>query len=327
MPLWDRIARLFEEDATPGRLSERVRTGLLGEEHATDIIGRTQPPFHRANVIVPGEGDSGRVQETDHVVLWGGTVFVVEVKNYKGALHWAEESKSALLQYKTGRYGETVAPKPARNPLAQAKSFIHGVKQYLSRHVDARFQRLRVQPVGAFTRAADIAPIYDRVQGLIYVDELPAYFAAHQDPRFGQRPSAWVRQGLAQLPSLDAVVDGRGQTHLGLLAGPALQYGMANGIWYECLWENWAWVEVQPATGFFSEQDGLVLRWREGGSSETKFRHGLIRLRTLEGEWKPMLLRGLHGIAPAPVRLPTGAHPRRSTPAAAGSEATRRSIS
>ena len=303
MPLWDRIVRLFEGDATSALMSERVWAGLVGEEHATTIIQQTQPLFHRANVIVPFEDGSDRFQETDHIVLWGGTVFVVEFKNYKGLLEWADAHKSALVQYKTGNYGETLPPKPASNPRTQATRFIRGLKGYLSRHADARFEKLRFQPVGAFTRAADLTPIYDGAQGLIYIDELPAYFAAQQDPRFAQRPSAWVRHGLEQLPSLDVVVDSRGQTHRGLLAGTGLQYQTANGTWYEGAWQDLACVEVQLATGFFSEQDDLVLHGRAGGGWRTKFRRGSVGLRTLEGDRHDMPLRGLWQIVPAPVRF------------------------
>ena len=290
--------------------------GLVGEEHATEIIQQTQPLFHRANVIVPFEDGSDRLLETDHIVLWGGMVFVVEVKNYKGLLDWADEHKSALVQYKTGNYGETLPPKPASNPRAQATRFIRGLKRYLSTQGDARFQKLRFQPGGAFTRAADLTPIYDRAQGLIYIDELPAYFAAQQDPRFAQRPSAWVRHGLEQLPSLDVVVDSRGQTHRGLLVGTGLQYQMANGTWYEGAWQDLACVEVQLATGFFSEQDDLVLHWREGGGCRTKFRRGSVGLRTLEGGRHHLPLRGLWQIVPAPVRFSASPTPHKRTPAA-----------
>ena len=104
------------------RLDERTLVGVQGEEYATEVIASTNPQCHVPNAIVPSTHPGGRVRETDHLVLVGGTVFVVEVKNYKGLLVWEDASRGGLLQIKTGRYGETIAPKKAKNPLAQAWS-------------------------------------------------------------------------------------------------------------------------------------------------------------------------------------------------------------
>jgi Nuclease-related domain len=95
--------------------------GVEGEEYATEIIASLNPQCHVPNAIVPSMHPDGRVHEIDHVVLVGGTIFIVEVKNYKGWLIWEDSTRNGLLQIKTGRYGEAVEPKKARNPVLQAK--------------------------------------------------------------------------------------------------------------------------------------------------------------------------------------------------------------
>lgn len=305
MSVFDRIARLFE-NYTPEQISERVRTGIVGEAYATEIIKGTEPQCHISNVVVPMNDGAGHWKETDHVVLWGGTVFIVEVKNDKGLLRWAGEEDSDLVQFKTGNYGEAIAPKPARNPALQAKRFIRSAKSYLAANADRRFQALRFQPVGVFTRAANLECIHSLEKGLIYVDELPAYFALHKNQRFANRASRWLVQGLAQLPRLDVIHDSQGQTHLGVFEDSRLEYRAINGEWFCCDWMDIDWVQIQPARGLFSEQDEMVLHLKNGERYEQTFRHGIVRLCTLEGQRKALKLRGLQYLIPSPVRLEIG---------------------
>lgn len=127
--LWHRISRVLASFRQE-QLDERELVGIQGEEYATEIIAGVNPQCHIANAVVPSA--NGRYCETDHVVLVGGTVFIVEVKNYKGRLVWEDAGERGLMHWKTGNYGETILPKPARNPIAQARSYIRPAKAYLS---------------------------------------------------------------------------------------------------------------------------------------------------------------------------------------------------
>ncbi len=164
MALWDRVSRLLSSFKQE-RLDERMLVGVQGEEYATEVIAGTNPQCHVPNAIVPSTHPGGRVRETDHVVLVGGTVFVVEVKNYKGRLIWEDFNQDGLVQIKIGRYGESIEPKKAKNPLVQARSYVYTAKQYLARVCDRRFERLRMEPVGAFTRDGDTAAIQQLRKG------------------------------------------------------------------------------------------------------------------------------------------------------------------
>jgi Holliday junction resolvase-like predicted endonuclease len=78
----------------------------------------------------------GRVHEIDHVVLVGGTIFIVEVKNYKGRLVWEDSTRNGLLQIKTGRYGEAVEAKESKKPRLTGQAYIYPAKEYLARVCD-----------------------------------------------------------------------------------------------------------------------------------------------------------------------------------------------
>src|SRR5664279_5156876 len=118
MSLWNRVSRLMAT-LDQNRMDERTHFGVLGEEHATEIIQNLDPVSHVPNAVIPAQ-PGHRHRETDHVVYWGGTVFVVEVKNYKGKLIWADAAHEALLHLKTGRF----KPKEFKNPMRQARGFI-----------------------------------------------------------------------------------------------------------------------------------------------------------------------------------------------------------
>jgi len=108
-------------------------------------------------------------------------------------LLWADDKPTNLLQIKSGRYGESIAPKILKNPALQARAFIHSAKQYLSRVCDRRFEHLRIEAVGAFTRNGDIGAIHSFDEGLVYVDELAALFPMRRKERFANEPSKWKR--------------------------------------------------------------------------------------------------------------------------------------
>ena len=63
--------------------------------------------------------------------------------------------------------------------------------------------------MAAFVRNADtdIRPIWNCIstEGIIYVDELPEFFRANGNPRFAERPSRWIVEGLNRVPRPDVI--------------------------------------------------------------------------------------------------------------------------
>lgn len=103
MALWS-VSRLLSSFGRE-RLEERILVGVEGEEYATEIIASTNPQCLVPNGIVPSLHSGGGVHESGHLMMIGGTVFVVEVKNYEGHLVWEDSTRNGLLQCKTARHG------------------------------------------------------------------------------------------------------------------------------------------------------------------------------------------------------------------------------
>jgi hypothetical protein len=153
MALWDRISRVLASFRQE-RLDERELVGIQAEEYATEIIASVNPQCHIVNAVVPSA--NGSYCETDHVVHIGGTIFIVEVKNYKGRLVWEDSTERGLMHWKTGNYGETILPKPAKNPLVQARTYIWPAKAYLSATCDRSLRTFTWSRSGS-SRAARIS--------------------------------------------------------------------------------------------------------------------------------------------------------------------------
>ena len=211
------------------------------------------------------------------------------------------------MHWKTGNYGETIVPKPARNPLAQARSYIRPAKAYLSAMCDRRFTNVHMEPVGAFTRTADITAIHSLNKGLIYVEELPVFFASRRNDRFAEHPSVWLLRGLRGLPRLDVIRSKDGQLFRGFLEGSHLEYRGPDRRTYA-----WPWVDLEflyLESGFFSSTERLTGQLRSGEKVESVAVQGLVKMVSLDGQRTEHRLSNLALIAPSPIRStakPTG---------------------
>ncbi len=300
MALWDRVSRLLS-NFSQQQLDPRILAGVQGEEYATQIIRSTNPHCHVPNAIAPSLHSGGRICETDHVVLSEGTIFVVEVKNYKGRLVRADDKGSYLIQIKTGRYGESIEPKRLKNPARQARGFILPAKQYLSRVCDRRFEHLRMEAVGAFTRNGDISAIHSFDEGLVYVDQLPVLFSMRRKERFADRPSGWIVSGLEMLPRLDVVRTAEGHLFRGFLQGSHLEYRGPEQRQYGWEWRQIEWIYAERS-GPFSSHDNLILQLRSGHRVESQAVQGIVRVLNLEGQLTEHKLSNLAFIAPSASR-------------------------
>ena len=233
-------------------------------------------------------------------MLVGGTIFVVQVKNYKGRLVWEDTSERRRMQWKIGHYGETILPKPATNPVAQARSYIRPAKAYLSATCDARLSNVYMQPVGVFTRTAAITAIHSLDKGLIYVEELPMFFASRRNDRFAEHPSTWLLRGLRALPRLDVIRSKDGQLFRGFLEGSHLEYRGPDHRTY-----RWSWEELEVIyleSGFVSASDRVTVQLRSGQKLESAAVQGLVKMVSLDGQRAEHRLSNLALIAPSPNR-------------------------
>ena len=166
---------------------------------------------------------------------------------------------------------------------------------------DGRFERLRMEPVGAFTRDGDISAIHSLEQGLVYVDELPAFFALQRNEHFAHRPSAWVVNGLESLPRLDVVRTKVGHLFHGFLENPALEYRAPDRNHHHWEWREIARIYLEPS-GFFSSHDKLRIQLRSGQTIQSSAVQGTVRILDLEGQRTEHALSNLAFIAPSRVR-------------------------
>lgn len=173
------------------------------------------------NPIVPHPAKAGQFLETDAIVYGEGSLFCVEVKRYRGWLHWsyAGNGKRELLQRKPGNYGEAVFDHRHPDPLARTKSYINNLKRHLS-GVDERFGRLYFILVVAFvTEDCEIGGVHDFEGGYIALAELEAFISNSRNEQFAGRKSRWIVEGLSGLAGWDRVITRGGAEHYGVLGG------------------------------------------------------------------------------------------------------------
>jgi hypothetical protein len=46
--------------------------------------------------------------ESDFLLYAAGTLFCLEIKNYKGTIYYADDNQAQIVQQKIGRYGEEI---------------------------------------------------------------------------------------------------------------------------------------------------------------------------------------------------------------------------
>jgi hypothetical protein len=105
-------------------------------------------------------------------------------------------SERGLMHWKIGNYGETILPKPAKNSLAQAPSYIRPVKAYLSATCDRRFANVDMEAVEAFANCG----YYGNSQPGQRTDldgGAAGVFASRRNEHFAEHPSAWLLRACA----------------------------------------------------------------------------------------------------------------------------------
>lgn len=115
---------LFEWMMTP----EYKRVGIRGEVKASNAILSVMHPDDRLFTNVSINYD-GRPAELDNVIVNKYGVFVIEVKNYAGAIY-GNEDDFEWQKYKTTDAGNTYV-KTVKNPIKQVKRQCYLLARYL----------------------------------------------------------------------------------------------------------------------------------------------------------------------------------------------------
>jgi hypothetical protein len=234
---------------------ERARVGDQAELYARQVISTFGKGVLLRGPLVPSMDRFGRIdgyRESDFLVYTQSTVFCIEVKSYTGTItylpRFAPESSwlssipgsqhglggydtSRILQIKRTRNGESVE-KSYTNPLLKTKRFILLLKKYVGR-IEPRFQHLFIIPVVCFASQADIRAIYNFQQGLIQIEQLPAFFHEHRNERFALQPTPWIEETiLGKIPNWDRVLTTSGEWINGILVEPHLTFIGIDGLRY-----------------------------------------------------------------------------------------------
>jgi hypothetical protein len=157
-----------------------------------------------------------------------------------------------------------------------------------------------MEPVGVFTRSADITAIHSLERGLIYLEELPAFFASRRNDGFADHPSAWLLRGLHALPRLDVIHSKEGQLFRGFLEGSDLEYRGPDRRNHQ-----WPWADLELVyleSGFFSSTNRVTVHLRSGQKVESAAVQGLVKMVSLDGQRTEHRLSNLALIAPSPIR-------------------------
>jgi hypothetical protein len=296
MSLIRRFKRYFQAEHVP-QLAMIDRAGIGGEQYADQFL---EPPLVVSRIANPVllHPDGLHFFESDFLVYAAGTLFCLEIKNYKGTIYYANDDGAQIVQQKIGRYGEEIPAKWHRNPLRQAKSFVFHLKRYLATHVDKRFAGLYIVPVAAFVRNGDtdIGPIWNGDEGIVYVDELPSFFQAKYNPKFAERPSRWIIDGLEKVPRPDVMVTTADDVLRGFFIHTHLAFNRSDGQPMAVPFSEIS--QVRLSRFGFSDSDTLLIVFRNGQQVSYVSIDGMVRLRNLHGNIISKHLRNIVSIVP-----------------------------
>ena len=88
MSLVKRFIRYFQTNRA-SELEMRDLVGIAGEHYASQFLDPTVVAAYVANPVLPHPNNGQKYLETDLLVYAAGTLFCVEVKNYRGVISHA----------------------------------------------------------------------------------------------------------------------------------------------------------------------------------------------------------------------------------------------
>lgn len=307
MSMMDRLLRAI--DAMANEETDGVeRGGRLGEQYAESIIDDGQDGCLVRNPMIPHPRKPGLFLETDFLVYRQGSMYCVEVKNYRGRVYYPARYRTAFLekgwfifkrrvpqvvidgydyskmvQQKIGQRGEGPVTREMPNPILKTQRYIEDLKRYLYR-IDARLQSLPIYPVLAFSEIADIGAIYNFDAGIMYISQLRSFFEKYGDPAFSRSPAPWIQQSLRRLPTWDLILTSSGEWFNGILAGRDFCFQATDGRWYTLPYAQIGSIEVRRDGAFSSAYDCICVTYVNGAQQQFQCIGGEIHLNRFKGK-------------------------------------------
>jgi Nuclease-related domain len=235
---------------------ERARVGDQAEMVVRQVISSHGEGALLRGPLLPITNSNNQIEryrECDFLVYTQGTVFCIEVKNYSGLISYVPlyESQqiwngssyatmnvfsgyddSRIVQTKPPRAGQQPVQQTYPNPLHKTKSFALQLKKYIGRR-EPRFQHLFLVPVVCFGAKADISAISDFQNGMISIEQLPAFLDQQRNPRFASQPSGWIVDTiLNKVPNWDRIKLTTGEWINGILVDARLTFVGPDGGTY-----------------------------------------------------------------------------------------------
>jgi len=238
MSMSPRLTRAFQALSTV-ELDEKSRFGALGEFHMQQVLDDEQL-LYVFNPIVPIPGKPGRFNESDFLIYVYGSLFCVEIKNWRGSVYyppanWAFGARfngpprpqqantdcdtSQVVQDRQGRHGATIHV----NPLQKTETFIGRLKRFLS-NIDDRFKKYYIRAAVGFSDVTDISAIHDFDKGMLHTSELASFFKQYGHSHAPSRPPRWLRSAFYRMPTWDVVVTKQNELIRGVLIGRELSF-------------------------------------------------------------------------------------------------------
>jgi Nuclease-related domain len=235
---------------------ERARVGDQAEVSVRQVISNHGEGALLRGPLLPITNSNNQIEryrESDFLVYTQGTVFCIEVKNYSGIISYVPQYQnqqiwngsfsttmnvfsgyddSRIVQTKPPRAGQQPVQQTYPNPLHKTKSFALQLKKYVGRR-EPRFQHLFLVPVVCFGAKADISAIYDFENGMISIEQLPAFLDHKRNPRFASQPSGWIIDTiLNKVPNWDRIQTTTGEWINGILVDARLTFVGPDGGTY-----------------------------------------------------------------------------------------------
>ena len=315
MSMLNRLVRSFETLSNVA-LDGKDRGGIRGEEEAQFIIDDDQNGCSIRNPIIPHPRRRGFYLETDFLVYTYGTLYCVEIKNYRGkvaypAIYRTVYSKKGwfifsrtvetqvfdhynytkMTQTKMGYNGQGPITLTIANPLIKTQHYIEDLKYYLNR-IDQRFATIPIYPVVGFAPKTDISAIYNPDAGIIHINELPGFFARYGNRQVGQHPPAWILPALRRLPTWDRVLTNEHEWINGTFVERELSFKDMRGRRQVIPFAKIAAVDLHRE-GSFSAHDTLAITYTDGTRQTYESVGGDIRLNRFKGEVQTHKLRNI----------------------------------
>ena len=97
MSMMHRLVRAFDTMANV-ELDDQERGGMLGEQYAEYIIDDEPHGCYIRNPIIPHPTKRGLYLETDFLVYVRGTLYCVEIKNFRGRVYYPVDSHMIYVE-------------------------------------------------------------------------------------------------------------------------------------------------------------------------------------------------------------------------------------